>query len=395
MSRNAIYLLSARRSAIGRFGGSLKDLPPADLLTPVMQAAISDSGLPPDRLERSVIGNVLHTAPADPYLARYCALKAGLSHSSTALAVNRLCGSGLEAVIHLAMGIRLGEVAAGIAGGVESMSRAPHIAPDLRFGHRLGDSRLLDMLPGPLTDPFGHGHMGETTEHLARECGIDREAMDALALSSQRRAQAAIEAGHFDGQIVPIEIPGPDGPRLFQRDEHPRPDMTREKLAALRPAFVPDGAVTAGNSSGINDGAAALVLCDAETARQCRPMAQILAWGHAGVEPRMMGLGPVPASRQALARAGITASQLHVVESNEAFAAQACAVTKALGLDPAIVNPNGGAIALGHPIGATGAILLVKLVHELIRRDGRYGLATLCIGGGQGVALVVENLQRA
>ncbi len=390
----AVYILSAVRTAIGRFGGSLRDVPPAELLTPVMRAAIERSGLPAERLETAILGNVLHTAPGDPYLARRCSIEAGLPHAATALAINRLCGSSLEAIIDLGMRIRLGEVRAGIAAGVESMSRAPHILPSLRFGRKLGDAGLLDMLPGPLTDPFGHGHMGETAEYLAEHFGIDRETMDAFALDSQRKALAAIEAGHFEGQIVPIEVGPPGRRQAFARDEHPRADVTPERLAALPPAFREGGRVTAGNSSGINDAASALVLADEDAVAGLRPMARVLAWGHAGTDPRLMGIGPVGASRQALQRAGLEAGELDVVESNEAFAAQACAVSRELGLDAAIVNPNGGAIALGHPIGATGAILVTKLVHELARRGGRYGLATLCIGGGQGAALVVENLLR-
>lgn len=389
-----VYIVAAARTAIGRFGGSLRDVAPLQLLTPVLRHLITHSRVDPEQIQSHVLGNVMHTSARDPYLARQCALDAGLAPSSTALAINRLCGSSLQAIIDLTMAIRLGDVGLGLASGVESMSRAPYLSQTQRWGSRLGDSALEDMLLGPLTDPFGYGHMGETAENVAECFAVERAAMDELALQSQQRAAAAIDAGYFKSQIVPLAVQQKGKSVMFDTDEHVRRDISLEQLQNLKPAFRDLGKVTAGNSSGINDAAAALMLCDEASLKRfhLEPIAKILAYGHAGVEPRIMGIGPVAASRQALERAGLEIAQLEVIESNEAFAAQACAVANQLQLDSDLVNPNGGAIALGHPIGATGAIITTKLIHELRRRQARYGLATMCIGGGQGVALVLEAL---
>ena len=387
-----IFILSARRSAIGTFGGTLANLKASDLLTHVMKQAISDSGIDTQKLGQSTLGNVIHTASQDPYLARLCAIEAGLSHHSTAIAVNRLCGSGMQAIIQTAMAIQLDDISAGIASGVEMMSQAPHIAPDMRFGKKMGNSTFVDMLLAPLTDPFGHGHMGITAENVAKKYGISREQQDQFAVESHRRATQAIASGYFTDQIVPIEVKMGRKMHHFDTDEHVRCDATLDGMAKLRPVFKEDGSVTAGNASGINDGAAALILANEDVAKHHQPLARLVSYGHAGLDPAIMGMGPVGASRQALARAGLQISDIDVIESNEAFAAQACAVSQELGFDPEKVNPNGGAVALGHPVGATGAIITTKLIYELKRRGGRYGLATMCIGGGQGVAVVIEAL---
>ncbi|MGC6518094.1 MAG: beta-ketothiolase BktB [Candidatus Puniceispirillaceae bacterium] len=389
---NEVYIFSAKRSAIGTFGGTLSQTPARDLLTTIMKSAISKSAIDPERLTSSILGNVVHTASEDPYLSRACAIDSGLPDSSVAFAVNRLCGSGLQAIIQTAMAIKMNDIQAGIASGVEMMSRAPHIAPQLRFGQKMGDASFIDMLLAPLTDPFGHGHMGITAENVAEKYAISRDMQDAFAVTSHERATLAIEKGYFKSQIEPIEAVSGRKTVIFDTDEHVRSDVTVEKMGQLRAVFKKDGLVTAGNSSGINDGAAALVLGNEEIAKSAKPIARIVSYGHAGLDPSIMGMGPVAASQQALERAGISVNDLNVVESNEAFAAQACAVTKELGLDPKTVNPNGGAIALGHPVGATGTIIATKLIHELHRTNGKYGLATMCIGGGQGVALIVEAI---
>jgi len=393
MSRSVV-IVSAVRTAIGAFGGALAEVPPTALAAAVGREAIARAGLQPAEVGQAVFGSVIQTEPRDAYLARVAAVEAGVPPAAPALTVNRLCGSGLQAVVSAAQAILLGDAEVVLAGGAESMSRAPHAARDVRWGRRLGDLTLTDMLLATLQDPFGHGHMGVTAENVAADCGITRAEQDALALESQRRAGAAIAAGHFASQILPIETRVKGKPALFAQDEYPRPDTDLAQLAKLRPAFREGGSVTAGNASGINDGAAALVLMETAAAerRGLRPLARLVAYGHAGVDPSRMGLGPVPAVRAALARAGLTVDALDVIESNEAFAAQACAVARQLGFPAERTNPNGGAIALGHPVGATGAIVLVKLLHELARRQGRYGLATLCIGGGQGIAAVVERL---
>lgn len=387
-----VFIFSAKRSAIGTFGGSLAQTTARQALSDVFTAAINDSGIAAEELGTAIIGNVIHTASDDPYLARSCALDCGLPQTSTAYAVNRLCGSGLQAIIQTVMGIQLGDISGGIAGGVEMMSRAPHIAPDMRFGRKMGESVFTDMLLAPLTDPFGHGHMGITAENIAKEFDISRETQDAFAAESHRRATEAIEKGYFKDQIVPIEAVAGRKTKIFEQDEHVRTTASYEDMAKLRAVFLKEGSVTAGNASGINDGASALVIGGEAFAKSASPLARIVSYGHAGVAPEIMGMGPVSATEQALHRAGLTVNDLDVIESNEAFAAQACAVSQELGFDPERVNPNGGAIALGHPVGATGAIITTKLIHELKRTKGRYGLATMCIGGGQGVALIIEAL---
>lgn len=392
----SVMILSGVRTGIGTFGGTLSGIAPTDLGTQVAREAIARSGLTADDIGQTVMGNVIHTEPKDMYLSRVVAHGASVPVQSPALTLNRLCGSGLQAVIAAYEQIVLGNASAALAGGAESMSRAGHLMTASRFGAKMGDVSSVDMMVGALTDPFGNGHMGITAENVADRDGIDRAAQDALAILSHKRAAAAQDKGYFDSQILPIEVISRRQTMHFATDEMVRRSVTAEDMAKLRPAFRKDGSVTAGNSSGINDGAAALVLAseEATVASKATPMARIVSTGLGGVSPEVMGLGPVPASQQALSRAGLAASDLDVIESNEAFAAQACAVTRRLGFDPATVNPNGGAIAMGHPIGASGAIILVKLLHELERIKGRYGLATMCIGGGQGIALVVENLRR-
>lgn len=390
----SVVITSAARTAIGSFGGSLKDVSAIDLGTTAARAAIERSGMEPEAIGHTVIGNVIHGETRDMYVSRVISVNAGVSKQAPALTVNRLCGSGLQAIVSAAQTIMLGDCEAALAGGAESMSNGGYMLPRMRFGARMGESAVVDMMQGALYDPFGHGLMGVTAENIAERYGIDREAQDAFALESQRRAAAAIEAGRFKEQIVPVAVKSRRETIDFDTDEHPR-TVTAEKLGAMATIFKADGSVTAGNASGINDGAAALTLTSERAAERlgATPLARILAYGHAGVEPDEMGVGPVPAVKVALAKAGLTAADLDVVESNEAFAAQACYVSRELDLDPARVNPNGGAIALGHPVGATGAILATKALYELQRTGGRYGLLTMCIGGGQGIAIVIENLQ--
>ena len=390
-----IVILSAARTAIGTFGGSLSGITPCDLATTIATEAIARSGLEGAAIGQTVMGNVIHTEPRDMYLSRVAAIGAGVPETSPALTLNRLCGSGLQAVVSASEAIMLGHCDAALAGGAENMSRAGHLM-SARFGARMGEVTATDMMIGALTDPFGNGHMGITAENVAERDGVSRSEQDATAAESHRRAAQAQCEGRFDDQILPLEVRKGRKTERFARDEMVRTDASAEDLARLRPAFRKDGSVTAGNASGINDGAAALVLSSAALAAKkgLAPMARIVASGLGGVAPSLMGLGPVPATEQALGRAGLSVADLDVIESNEAFAAQACAVSKTLGLDPAKVNPNGGAIALGHPIGASGAIILTKLLYELARTGGRYGLATMCIGGGQGIALIVETLRR-
>ncbi|MGG5817583.1 beta-ketothiolase BktB [Falsiroseomonas sp. HW251] len=389
-----IVILSAVRTAIGDFGGALRGHPPTKLGALVAAEAIRRAGVAPDAIEHAVFGTVLHTEPADMYLARVAAIGAGVPVATPALTVNRLCGSGLQAIVSAAQMVALGEARTALAGGAECMSRAGHLLSSARWGQKMGEATATDMLLGALNDPFGNGHMGITAENVAARHGIGREAQDRFAAESHRRAARAIAEGRFRDQILPVEVADRRSTRVFDTDEHVRADVDEALLASLRPAFRRDGSVTAGNASGINDGAAALVLMAGEEAAQrgLKPMARIVAWGHAGVDPGVMGIGPVPATRCALDRARLSVADLDVVESNEAFAAQACAVSAELGLAADKVNPNGGAIALGHPVGASGAIIATKLVHELQRTGGRYGLATMCIGGGQGIALIVERL---
>ena len=389
----SVVITSAARTAIGAFGGTLKDVSAIDLGTIAARAAIERSGLDGEAIGHSVIGNVIHGEARDMYISRVISVNAGVSRFAPALTVNRLCGSGLQAIVSAAQTLMLGDCDAVLAGGAESMSNGGYLMPRLRFGARMGETAVVDMMQGALYDPFGHGLMGITAENIAERYGIDREAQDAFALESQRRAAAAIEAGHFKDQIVPVPVTQRRETVDFLVDEHPRA-VTSDKLAGMRPVFKKDGSVTAGNASGINDGAAALTMVAESAAGRLgvTPIARIMAYGHAAVEPDEMGVGPVPAVRIALERAGIKASDLSVIESNEAFAAQACYVSRKLDLDPAKVNPNGGAIALGHPVGATGAILATKAIYELQRVQGRYGLMTMCIGGGQGIAVVIENM---
>ena len=390
---NPVYILSATRTAVGSFGGSLKDTSPIDLGTHIAKSAIERSGVAADAIDHAVIGNVIHTEPRDMYVSRCISIGAGMREGAPALTVNRLCGSGLQAIASASQLIMLGDAELALAGGVEVMSRSGHIVPSLRWGVRMGNADIHDMMLGALHDPFGIGHMGITAENVAADYGISREDQDAFALASQQRAKAAQDAGYFDDQITPVEIMVKRKPAVFDRDEYIRGDASMDQLEGLRTVFQKDGTVTAGNASGINDGAAALVLASGKAVEShgSTPLARIIGYGFGGVAPRIMGMGPVPASTMALEKAGIGISDLEVVESNEAFAAQACAVTKELGLNSDIVNPNGGAIALGHPIGATGAIIMTKLVHELHRRSAHYGMATMCIGGGQGISVVVDT----
>lgn len=389
-----MVIVSAVRTAVGSFGGSLKGFTPTAMGRETAKAAIERAGVNADEIQQAFFGNVIHTEARDPYVCRTIALEAGLPNGSSAMTVNRLCGSGLQAIVSGIQTIALGDADIVLAGGVENMSRAGYVIPAMRWGQRMGNAEVVDMMTAALQDPFGHGHMGVTAENVADEFSISREEQDAFAVESHHRAAQAINEGRFDKQIVPMTIKTRKGDQLFKIDEHVRADASLEGMAKLQAAFKPDGKVTAGNSSGINDGSASLILMTAEAAssRGLSPMARIVSYGHAGVDPRIMGMGPVPAMKSALGKAGINVADLDVVESNEAFAAQACAVTAELGMDPAKVNPNGGAVAIGHPVGATGAIIATKLLHELKRINGKYGAATMCIGGGQGIALIVENL---
>lgn len=391
---NDIYIVSGARTAIGTFGGSLASMRPAETGAIVIREAIARAGITADKVQNVVIGTVVPTQPKDAYVSRVAAVNAGVPIETPAMNVNRLCGSGLQAIVSAAQGIALGEQDIAIGGGAESMSNAPHMVLTARNGQKMGDQVLMDAMLGALHDPFEGFHMGVTAENVAERCGISREEQDAVAAESQKRAAAAIAAGYFKGQIVPVEIKSRKGTVVFDTDEHVRGDTTAESLAGLKPVFKKDGTVTAGNASGINDGAAAVVLASGKAVAEhgLKPMAKILGWGHAGVEPGVMGLGPVKAVPIALQRAGLTLDQIDVIEANEAFAAQACGVAKELGFDPAKTNPNGSGISLGHPIGATGAILTIKTMYELHRTGGKYGLITMCIGGGQGIAMVIEKV---
>ncbi|MEA3237413.1 acetyl-CoA C-acyltransferase family protein [Pseudomonas mosselii] len=394
MSSTEIFVVSAVRSAIGSFGGSLKDLPLADLATQVTRAAIERSGVAAEQVGHVVMGNVIPTEPRDAYLGRVAAMNAGIPKETPAFSVNRLCGSGLQAIVSAAQGLLLGDSDIALAAGAESMSRGPYLLPQARWGARMGDLQGIDYMVGILQDPFEHFHMGITAENVAAAHGISRQMQDEVALTSQRRAARAIAEGRFDGQIVPIEIKTRKGPVQFAVDENVRGDASAEQLAAMKAVFKKDGTVTAGNASSINDGAAGLVLATGDAVRRqgLKPLARIVAYAHAGVEPALMGLGPIPATQKVLEKAGLRVADLDVIESNEAFASQACAVARALGFDPEKVNPNGSGISLGHPVGATGAIIATKAIHELHRVQGRYALATMCIGGGQGIAVVFERV---
>ena len=383
-----IHILSATRTAIGGFGGALAGLPPIDIATHAARAALTRAGVEGGQIGHVVMGHVINTEPRDMYLSRVMAMNAGIPETTPAMNVNRLCGSGAQAVVSAMQALMLGDAEMALAGGAECMSRAPYSLPAARFGQKMGDTSAVDMMTGALTCPFGTGHMGVTAENVAALYGISREDQDAFALESQTRAARAIAEGRFKDQITAVEIGGKRGPVVFDTDEHPKA-TSLAALAALKPVFQKDGTVTAGNASGINDGAAALVLARGDHSGKAR--ARIMGYAHAGVDPKLMGIGPIPAVQALCAKLGLKPQDFDLVESNEAFAAQAIAVNRALDLDPARVNPNGGAIALGHPVGATGAILIVKALHELERTQTRRALITMCIGGGQGIALAIER----
>ncbi len=394
MPAREVVILSGVRTAIGDYGKALKDVAPTALAAKVVREAVSRAGVEPAEVGHLVLGHVIHSEARDMYLARVAGLEGGLPQSTVALTLNRVCGSGLQAILSAAQAIGFGDTDVAVAGGVESMSRAGYLLPALRWGQRMKDSPAVDMMVGALTDPFDQVHMGITAENIARKWNITREEQDQFAMESHRRAMAAIKQGYFKTQILPIGISSREGIRLFDTDEHPREQVSLEKLTGLPSVFQENGTVTAGNASGINDGAAAMVLMNARAAEQknLKPLACLVAYGHAGVDPQYMGIGPVPAVQQALSRAGLKLADMDVIESNEAFAVQACAVARELGFDPVKTNPNGGAVAFGHPIGATGCILSVKAIYELHRGGGRYALVTMCIGGGQGIAAIFERL---
>lgn len=388
-----VFLVSAARTAVGSFGGSLKDQQPGELGAHVARAAMERAGLSPDQVGHVVFGNVIPTEPRDAYVSRIAAIKAGIPQEVPALTVNRLCGSGLQAIISAAQSVMLGDCPIAVAGGTEVMSRAPFYATAMRWGQRMGDVTMLDGLNGTLTDPFNRVLMGVTAENVAKRHGISREDQDALALESQKRAARAIAEGYFKDQIAPVEMESRKGPVRFETDEYVRLDAKPEDFSKLKAIFQANqGTVTAGNASGINDGAAAVVLASgaAITQNGLKPLMRLVSYGHAGVDPAYMGIGPVPATRVALKKARLNVADLDIIEANEAFAAQACAVARELEFDPRKVNPNGSGISIGHPVGATGAIITTKLAYELRRTGGRYGLTTMCIGGGQGIAAVWE-----
>jgi acetyl-CoA C-acetyltransferase len=389
-----VVVVSGVRTAIGDYGAGLKDVPPTRLGAIAIREAVSRGKIEPASVGHVVMGSVIHGEARDMYLSRVAALDAGLPVGTPCLTVNRLCGSGLQAIVSAAQHILLGDCTTAVAGGAESMSRAAYLLPSGRWGQRMGDAPVIDAMSAALHDPFGHGHMGVTAENIAARYGFTREQQDQFAVESHRRAAKAIEAGYFDSQRVPVEIQTRKGVEQFTTDEHVRRDAKLEDMAKLKPVFKKDGTVTAANASGINDAAAAVVLMEAGAAKKSnlRPLARLVAYAHAGVEPQLMGLGPIPAVKRVFDKAGLKPADLDVIESNEAFAVQAMAVTRDLGLDPAKVNPNGGAVALGHPVGATGAILTVKALYELERTEKRYALVTMCIGGGQGIAAIFERL---
>lgn len=393
-SQREVVVLSGVRTAIGSYGGSLKDQPPSELAAQVVREAIARAGVEGKEIEHVVFGHVINTEPHDMYLARVAAVKGGVPVESPALTLNRLCGSGMQAIVSAAQAIILGDIDAAIGGGAEVMSRSPYSAPTMRWGARMNDTKLVDMMTGALSDPFDDCHMGITAENVAAKWGISREDQDALAVLSHHRAAAAIADGRYKSQIVPVELKVRGGVQLFETDENVRGDASVEKMAKLRPVFQKDGSVTAGNASSINDAAAAVVLMERGAAerRGYKPLARLVGYSHVGVEPKYMGIGPVPAVKRLLERTGIRLEEIDLFEVNEAFAAQALAVTRDLGLPEDKTNPNGSGISLGHPIGATGCILAVKVVHELQRTGGRYGLATMCIGGGQGIAAIFERM---
>ncbi len=389
-----VVVLSAVRTAIGRYGGGLAEVPPCDLAATVVREAVRRADIGPADVEHAVFGHVIHTEARDMYLARVAAVNGGLPVSTPAFTVNRLCGSGLQAIVSAAQAIRLGDADTAVAGGVESMSRSQYWLPGLRWGQRMRDGVTVDAMVGALTDPFDGCHMGVTAENVAREFGISRADQDALAVQSHHRAAAAAQAGYFTEQITPVEVPSRKGTVTVLADEHVRPDTSADDMARLRPAFADDGTVTAGNAAGVNDAAAAVMLVSGDYASRhgMAPLGRLVAYSHAGVEPRIMGIGPVPAVRLVLERAGLKLDEIDVFEVNEAFAAQALAVVRELDLPPARTNPNGSGISLGHPLGATGAILVVKALYELRRIEGQYALVTMCIGGGQGIAAIFERM---
>jgi acetyl-CoA C-acetyltransferase len=393
-SEREIVVLSAVRTAIGKYGGSLKDLPPTELGAIVTRESIKRAGIEPSAVEHVVFGNVIHTDIKDMYVARVAAVRGGVPVSTPALTLNRLCGSGLQAIVSATQIIRVGDADAAVAGGAETMSRGPYWLPGMRWGQRMNNATVIDAMVGALTDPFDDIHMGVTAENVARKWGITRQDQDAFAVESHRRAMAAIQGCRFASQILPIELKVKGGTVKFDKDEGPRADASMENLAKLKPVFDREGTVTAGNASSINDAAAAVVLMERRAAeeRGLKPMARLVGYAVAGVEPKYMGIGPVPAVRKALDRTGLSIDELDVIEANEAFAAQSLAVMRDLELSPEKTNPNGGAIALGHPVGASGAILTVKAIYELQRTGGQYALVTMCIGGGQGIAAIFQNL---
>ncbi|MDB5971160.1 MAG: thlA [Hydrocarboniphaga sp.] len=395
MKQNPVYVLDAVRTPIGSFGGALRDVPVSQLATTALKGLLSRSDVDPALVGHVVMGHVIPTEPRDAYLGRVAAMEAGIPKETPAFNVNRLCGSGLQAIVSAAQCVLLGDVDVAIGAGAESMTRGAYLFPAARWGARLGDRPMLDYVTGALQDPFEHFHMGITAENVAQRYGITRQAQDELAVESQRRAAAAIAEGRFKGQIVSVDVPSKKGFEAFDTDEHVRPGVTLEQLAAMKPAFRKDGLVTAGNAAGLNDGAAGLLLASEAGLKKLggrAPLARLVAYAHAGVEPAYMGIGPVPATRMVLERAGLRIADIDVIEANEAFAAQACAVARELDFDPAKVNPNGSGISLGHPVGATGAIIATKAIHELRRIGGRYALVTMCIGGGQGIAAIFERV---
>lgn len=394
MNKREVVILSGVRTAIGRFGGSLKDVPLTYLATTAVKAALERSAVDPASVGHVVMGNVIPTLPADAYLSRVAGVDAGIPIETPAFNVNRLCGSGLQAIVSAAQAILLGDAQVAVAGGAESMSRGPYILPSNRWGARLGDAAVIDYMNAILHDPWKKLHMGVTAENIADRYGVSREQQDRLALESQKRAARAIAKGWFKEQIVPVSVGSGKHERLFDTDEHVRADVTLEQLAAMRPAFRENGKVTAGNSSGLNDGAAALVLAERHyaEAQGLKPLARLVGYAHAGVDPDFMGMGPVPSTRTLMERTGLSLEQMDVIEINEAFAAQAFAVASELGLSLDKVNVNGSGISLGHPVGATGALISVKAIHELHRIQGRYALVSLCIGGGQGISAIYERL---
>lgn len=389
-----VMVVAGTRTAIGDYGGAFKDIPATKLGAIAIKEAIARAKVDPASVGHVVMGSVIHGEARDMYLSRVAAIDAGVPVGTPCLTVNRLCGSGLQAIVSAAQHLMLGDTTVAVAGGAESMSRAAYLLPSGRWGQRMGDAPVIDAMTAALHDPFGHGHMGVTAENIAAKYGFTREQQDQFAVESHKRAARAIEAGYFKSQIVPVELKSKKGVEQFTADEHVRADASMENMAKLKAVFKKDGTVTAANASGINDAGAAVVLMEAKTAQRtgAKPMARLVAYAHAGVEPQVMGLGPIPAVKRVFEKAGLKPADMDVIESNEAFAVQAMAVTKDLGLDPAKVNPNGGAVALGHPIGATGCILTVKALYELARTNKRYALVTMCIGGGQGIAAIFERV---